>query len=89
MKNRENRILGRILAVEETRYVNGAKGENSGTGPGGVSDISLPIDDSGICDDSSSQTDTICEPNSDVVATDPICDFGESTTKYDICMYPA
>ncbi len=89
MKNGENRILGRILAVEETRHVSGATGRDLGTGPDGGSDISLPVEDSNPCSESSSVSDTACEPNSDITPTDPLLDCSTSTTKRDICLDPA
>lgn len=92
MNNNTDRVLGRVLAVEETRDVSGARPsvstivdiDNVETKP--IDDVSNINDDSGTCDDSYSQTDTICSPNSDVIVTDPLCDFGGSTTKRDVCI---
>jgi hypothetical protein len=89
MNNCENRILGRILAVEETKYVGGATGRDLGTGPDGGSDISLPVEDSNPCGESSSVSDTACQPSSDITPTDPLLDCSTSTTRRDICLDPA
>jgi hypothetical protein len=95
MKNEKNRVLGRVLAVEETRDVTGARQsiatiidiDNVETTP--TNDVSSINDDSGTCGDSYSQTDTVCSPNSDVIVTDPLCDSGLSTTIRDVCLEPA
>ncbi len=89
MNNDKNRVLGRVLAVEETRYVSGATGRDFGTGPDGGSDISLPEEDSSPCDESSSQLDTSCQPASDITPTDPLLDCNTSSTKRDFCIEPA
>ncbi len=89
MNNRENRILGRILAVEETKHVSGATGRDLGTGPEGGSDISLPVEDSNPCSESTSNSDTACQPNLDITPTDPLLDCNNSSTKRDICLDPA
>ncbi|NOT87312.1 MAG: hypothetical protein HOP03_03925 [Lysobacter sp.] len=89
VNNGGNRILGRILAVEETKHVGGATGRDLGTGPDGGSDISLPVEDSIPCNESSSHTDTACQPNSDITPTDPLLDCNSSSTIRDICLDPA
>ena len=92
MNNGKDRILGRILAVEETRHVSGAKTPASigtdpiGTAPeGGVEtscvadstdstcDISVPVNESTVFDDSGTVADT-----------GPALDCSTSTTKLDI-----
>lgn len=88
MNNGENRILGRILAVEETKHVSGATGRDLGTGPEGGSDISLPVEDSNPCSESTSNNDTACQPNLDLTPTDPLLDCNNSSTKRDICLDP-
>lgn len=89
MNNGKDRILGRILAVEETKQVSGARDRDLGTGPDGGSDVSLPHLDSSPCDESNSQTDTACQPSADVAPTDPLLDCSTSATKRDICIDPA
>lgn len=89
MNNGKDRILGRILAVEETRHVVGATDRDLGTGPDGGSDVSLPSLDSLPCDESSSQADTACQPAADITPTDPLLDCSTSATKRDVCIDPA
>jgi hypothetical protein len=89
MNNGKDRILGRILAVEETRQVSGAIDRDLGTGPDGGSDVSLPDLDSVPCNESSSWTDTACQPDADITPTDPLLDCSTSSTRRDICIDPA
>lgn len=89
MEHNENRVLGRILAVEEIKYVSGATGRDLGTGPDGGSDISLPVADSDPCAESNSLNDTACQPNADITPTDPLLDCSTSSTRRDVCLDPA
>ena len=92
MNNGKYRILGRILAVEETRQVSGARTPPSfGTEPdGGVEtsctedstdstcDISVPVNESTVFDDSGTVADTgtvaDCSTSRlDIAAGDPDC----------------
>ncbi len=88
MSNENTRILGRILAVEETKQVSGARDRDFGTGPDGGSDVSLPELDSSPCDESNTQTDTACQPAADITPTDPLLDCSTSSTTRDICIDP-
>ncbi len=92
MKNEKNRVLGRVLAVEETRHVSGARSIGFETDP--ESDVTNITYDSNTCDDSGPQLDTaLCGTGSDITPdptpTNVLLDCASSGTRRDVCIYPA
>lgn len=90
MSNGKNRVLGRVLAVEETRYISGAQSldRDIDIGTDIQSDVSDPIGESNTCSDSifcNGSTDIAPDP----VPTDPLLDCNSSTSRRDICIDPA
>lgn len=89
MNNEKNRVLGRVLAVEETRYVSGARQPpNIGIGTNPSDDTTDPIGDSNTCADTA-----LCNGTTDIAPdptpTDVLLDCATSNTRRDICIYPA
>ncbi|MBN8214958.1 MAG: hypothetical protein J0M09_18690 [Xanthomonadales bacterium] len=90
MNTKKNRVLGRVLAVEETRYVSGARSIGFETDP--ESDVTNITYDSNTCDDSGPQLDTVlCGTGSDIppdpTPTDVLLDCATSNGHRDICIY--
>lgn len=91
MNTKKNRVLGRLLAVEETRHVSGARSIGFETDPG--SDETNVTYDSNTCDDSGPQLDTaLCGAGSDITPdptpTNTSLDCINSTTRRDMCLDP-
>jgi hypothetical protein len=87
MSNDQNRVLGRVLAVEETRHVSGAKERPSiGTEPDGGTETSCLNDSTdSTCDQSIPANETTAfEDSGTVVDTGAILDCSISTSKLDI-----
>ncbi|TXI45409.1 MAG: hypothetical protein E6Q50_16635 [Lysobacter sp.] len=85
MQNEDQRVLGRVLAVEEVRAVHGASGRDTFTGdPEGVpetsptADVTLPADDT-----SNPQLETAPEADSGT-ATDTGVSLDCSGTRRDV-----
>ena len=87
MNNGKDRILGRILAVEETRHVSGARTPpHIGTEPEGGIETSCVADTNTACADQSapgSET-TAFDDSGTVEDTGPALDCSTSTTRLDI-----
>lgn len=87
MNNNTDRVLGRVLAVEETRHVSGAKERPSiGTGPDGEIETSCMNDSTdSTCDQSIPANETtVFEDSGTVADTGAISDCSISTSKLDI-----
>ncbi len=87
MSNGNNRILGRVLAVEETRHVGGARTPPSiGTEPdGGVETSCMNDSTDSNCDAFQSGNETTAFDDSGTVAdTGPALDCSTSTTRLDL-----
>jgi hypothetical protein len=93
MNDKKNRILGRILAVEETRTVHGAQGRDLYTGdPEGVAETT-PVnqDTTAIQDDTSIPGFNETDPNGDsgtAADTGVEADCAISGTRRDIYIAP-
>lgn len=87
MSNGKDRVLGRVLAVEETRHVGGARTPpNFGTEPdGGVETSCVEDSTDSTCDVSQPGTETTAFDDSGTVAdTGPALDCSTSTTRLDL-----
>jgi hypothetical protein len=92
MNTKKNRVLGRVLAVEETKHVSGARSIGFETDP--ESDVTNITYDSNTCEDSGPQLDTaLCGIGSDIppdpTPTNVLLDCAFSGPRRDVCIYPA
>jgi hypothetical protein len=86
MNTEKKRVLGRVLAVEETKNVSGSQTIDIGTDP--LDDVTDTIGDSNTCSDTaycnSSNTDVAPPPTPTNVLLD--CPTG---TRREMCLSPA